>query len=329
VNASAEFDPETLLPTYRIHMGVPGSSGATWVAERMGLGEPVVARAQQLLDHEDRKLEALTRDLSELRQELEAERHLALEAREQSEAARSAYEARMAQLRNAREQALRAMKGELDLAFESARSELASVMRAVQKGTRPDGRAANRARQKLEAIETRTREVEERHQPEPESAVEVDWEQVAPGARLVLDGIAGEAVLVEGPDRRGRVVVRVGGARTELPAERVRRVLPKLKSAPRPVPRVEVDRGPAPDAVTPECDLRGMRVDEALDRAEAQLHKLLGTGVERVRFIHGHGTGALRSAIRQWLRDLPEVAQAEPGGDHEGGNGVTIATLAH
>ena len=131
VNASAEFDPDTLLPTYRIHMGVPGSSGATWVAERMGLGEPVIARAQQLLDHEDRKLEALTRDLSELRQELEAERHLTRDVRERTEAARSAYEARLAQLRSARERALEAMKGELDLAFESARRELASVMRAT------------------------------------------------------------------------------------------------------------------------------------------------------------------------------------------------------
>ncbi len=316
-------------PTYRVHVGVPGSSGATWVAERMGLEPRVVERARALLDGEDRRLEALTRSLSELRQELEAERHLTREVRERTEAARGAYEARLAQLRSARERALEAMKGELDLAFESARRELASVMRAVQKGARPDGRVANRARQKLQAIETRTREVEERHPPEPAAGSEVDWNELAPGARLLLDGIAGEAVLVETPDRRGRVVVRVGDARTELPAERVLRVLPAAKSAPRPATRVEVDRAPAPEAQTPECDLRGMRVEEALDRAEAQLHKLLGTGVERVRFIHGHGTGALRGAIRSWLRDLPEVAKAEPGGDHEGGNGVTIATLAH
>ena len=127
-------------------------------------------------------------------------------------------------------------------------------------------------------------------------------------------------------------MVRVGGSRTELPARRVLRVLSDAEVAsarPAAVSRVVVERQPEPDQSTPECDLRGLRVDEALDRAERHLQRVLGHGVERVRFIHGHGTGALRSAIRAWLRDLPHVSGVEPGGDHDGGNGVTIAVLRH
>ncbi|HXX48991.1 MAG TPA: endonuclease MutS2, partial [Myxococcota bacterium] len=144
-NASAEFDPDTLLPTFRIHLGQPGSSGAMWVAQRMGLPDAVVERGRELLDREDSRLEALTRGLSELRQELDAERRLALRMREESEASRAAYEARLAVLRSAREQALAAMKADLEAAFKRARAEIAHVVRGLQRGDVAPGPAANRA----------------------------------------------------------------------------------------------------------------------------------------------------------------------------------------
>ena len=77
-----------------------------------------------------------------------------------------------------------------------------------------------------------------------------------------------------------------------------------------------------------DCDLRGLRVDEALERADAALQRLLGRGGGRVVFIHGHGTGALRDAIRAWLRAMPGIESFAPGDPREGGNGVTVATLA-
>ncbi len=333
-NASAEFDAETLQPTYRITMGAPGSSGATWVAARMGLSPLVIQRAQALLDSEDRKLEALTRNLSELRQQLETEQRQAQEGHERSESARAAYEARLEQLRGAREQALAAMKSDLEDAFRGAREELGAVMRAVQSGKEQRGeggagRAANLAYDELRAIEERTAEVESEHMPPEPVRQIVDWKHVEPGARLELEGIRGEALLLEAPDRRGRVVVRVGGARTELPSRRVLRVLEQLPAQRPRTPAPEVERTPDPEELLPECDLRGLRVDEALDRAEAHLHGVLGRGIDRVRFIHGHGTGALRNAIRVWLQRAPGVASFSPGDEHEGGNGVTIASLSH
>ena len=142
-NASAEFDPETLLPTFRIHLGQPGSSGAMWAAQRMGLDAPIVERARELMDREDSRLEALTRGLSELRQELEAERRLALRMREESETARGAYETRLAALRGAREQALAAMKADLESAFTRARAEIAHVVRDAAARRRGEGARAD------------------------------------------------------------------------------------------------------------------------------------------------------------------------------------------
>jgi DNA mismatch repair protein MutS2 len=328
VNASAEFDRETLLPSYRIQLGVPGSSGATWVAERMGLATPVVERARELLDREDRKLEALTRSLSELRQELEAERTLAARAREESEGKRAELETRLETLRGAREQALAAMKGELEVAYRSAREEIASVVRDLQRGGGSAGRTANRAQQRLRRVQEATREVE-RAQPVPRPAP-FDWDRVEVGARLHVRGFSGEATLLAPPDAHGRVELRLGGVRLSIERDRVSGLAAPVQKPPE-TPRRNVDVSRAPDSERPgsECDLRGLRVDEALDRADAHLHHLLGTGETHVTFIHGHGTGALRNAIREWLRHLPEVAELRPGAPEQGGNGVTVATLTH
>lgn len=331
-NASAAFDVDTLLPTYRVHLGVPGSSGATFVAERMGVAPAVVERARALLDREDRRLEALTRGLSELRQELEGERRLVDEVRRQTEGVRAEYEARLATLRSAREQALAAMKADLETAYRSAKREIGDVVRALQRGGAAAGPAANRAQRRLGEIRRRTEQVEGAHADvlprEPEPAL--DWGALAPGARLRLRGVRGEAVLVELPDRRGRVAVRVGGARMTVAAARVSGVASGEPPAvpPSASPAVEVERS-ADAAPGLECDLRGLRVDEALDRAQGHLDRLLGGGQRRIRFIHGHGTGALRSAVRAWLRERPEVADFEPGSPAEGGNGVTVVTLVH
>ena len=329
-NASAEFDPDTLLPTFRIHVGQPGSSGAMWAAQRMGLDEAVVERARELMDREDSRLEALTRGLSELRQELEAERRLALRMREESEAARSAYETRLAALRGAREQALAAMKADLESAFTRARAEIAHVVRGLQRGDTSPGPAANRAQAELSRIRERTQAVEIAY-AEPETELPraaVSDSALVAGARIELAGVRPIAVVLEAPDKRGRIAVRVGAARTVVARERVLRVLGPDAPKARPSGYVSLQRESDDAPAQLDCDLRGLRVDEALERADAALQRLLGRGGGRVTFIHGHGTGALRDAIRAWLRAIPGVEKFEPGGPREGGNGVTVATLA-
>jgi DNA mismatch repair protein MutS2 len=327
LNASAEFDRETLLPTYRIHLGMPGSSGASWVAERMGVSADVVERSRALMDQDDRKLEALTRTLSELRQELEAERQIASRVREETESVRGEYEERLSTLRTAREKALASMKADVEEAFRGARAEIARVVRALQRGDRADGRAANEARDALEQIRRRTEEATrgEEKAPPPAPRESVDWERLRPGDHVEIEGVSGEAALVEGPDRRGRVTVRIGGIRSVVQGDRVIRA---RRAPARRAAAIDVERAPEAYSVREECDLRGLRVDEALERADAHLQRALGTTLRRVVFIHGHGTGALREAVRCWLGELPYIGGFEPGAPNEGGNGVTVALLS-
>jgi DNA mismatch repair protein MutS2 len=333
MNASAEYDPETLAPTYRVRIGAPGSSGAVWVAGRMGVPAGVIERAQALLDREDRKLEALTRSLSELRQELLAEHRATRAAREQSTALQDEYEARLARLHRAREHALEEMRSDLEVAFQQARGEIAAVMRDLQRTPKPDGRAANEAHQKLVTLRQRVALEEREHRPPLAPAGAVDWVGVRPGALLEIAGLAGRAQLLDGPDRRGQIHVRAGSSRARVSRSRVVRVLslgapaPAARSATGGASHIAIDRSEAPPGQSPACDLRGLRVDEALDRAEAHLYAVLGTGARSVRFIHGHGTGALRGALREWLKAAPGVVGYAPAPQADGGNGVTIASL--
>jgi DNA mismatch repair protein MutS2 len=151
--------------------------------------------------------------------------------------------------------------------------------------------------------------------------------QLVPGARVELHGLAGEAVVLEAPDQRGRVAVRSGSARSIVPLARVARVLGPRPAAARAIrTRVGIERA-APEPGATECDLRGLRVDEALDRADAHLQSHLGLGGAEIVFIHGHGSGALRDAVRGWLRGVAEVAELRSGAPAEGGNGVTVVRL--
>jgi DNA mismatch repair protein MutS2 len=254
---------------------------------------------------------------------------MAQRVRAESEAARENYERRIEGLRRSREAQLAGMKAELEVAFKAARAEIAAVVRSLQRGGDHEpldgaerGRAANRAHKRLREIARVSSEAERVHARDAPPSVAA--EELVPGTRVELRGIAGEAVVLEPPDRRGRLAVRSGSARSVVPLERVVRVLGRSPRAEGRA-RYSIERMPTPG--TAECDLRGLRVDEALDRADAHLQAHLGLGGAELVFIHGHGSGALRDAVRGWLRGVPGISELRSGAPGEGGNGVTVVRL--
>jgi DNA mismatch repair protein MutS2 len=331
-NASVEFDPETLAPTYRLRMGIPGASSATAVAARMGLRSDVVERAIGLLEREDRQLDRMLSELAAARSALEAERREAEHLREQTEAVRAEYGRRLARLQERRDELYRAMRDDLDRAFREAHGRVASVIAELQRGG--GARDAARAREQLQALEAQTRRAEARAGLSPAASVEalqpIDWRRARPGDAVRVGG-AGEGVLIALPDRRGRVAVRVGSARVEVPADRVGRAAgggdgeaPRRSGPPLAVVRAAAPEGEGGG----RCDLRGLRVDEALDRLLEALDRAVADGRPRLVVVHGIGSGALRRAVREHLADSHYVERFEDAGPDEGGDGATIAVLA-
>jgi DNA mismatch repair protein MutS2 len=331
-NASVELDPETLAPTYRLRMGIAGASSATAVAARMGMPGGVLDRANELLDHEDRRLDRMLTELSASRAALEREQREARRLRDESLAVRAEYRERVLRMRARRDELYRAMRDDLDRAFREAHGQVAGVIRDLQRAG--SARDAARARERLIELEASAQEsvaaavppLAEASAPEPEAALEpVDWRVARAGDAVALRE-GGSATLLALPDRRGRVAVRVGSARVLVPAERVAalRREPRLSG-----PRVafEPAGGDVVAGGTQRCDLRGLRVDEALERLAVELDRALAEGCDRLEIVHGVGTGALRRAVREHLSASPFVKQVVDAPADAGGDGATQAEL--
>ncbi len=335
-NASVEFDAETLAPTYRLRVGEPGSSSAAAVASRMGMPSDVLERADALQRREDRQLDRMLAELSASRATLESERRQMAELRAESEAVRDDYRARLERLQERRDDLYRSMRDDLDAAFKEAHQEVAGVIRELQGG--PTSQKAAAARERLVELEARARADEAaagvpRAPVRPPDAAPVDWRRARAGDTVRVSG-GREGVLLSLPDRRGRATVRVGAAKLVLPAEQIGQAAPgsaQTRAGAGDRVRVERARATGDDASlaggTSECDLRGLRVDEALDRLGELIDRAAADGRDAVRVVHGHGSGALRRAVRDQLAASPLVADLRAGGNDEGGEGATIATL--
>jgi DNA mismatch repair protein MutS2 len=341
-NASFDFDPETLAPTYRLQVGVPGVSSAIAVAMRMGLRGDVLERAGELLDRTDRRLERTLAELNTSRMRLEEQQHQVAKQRADLQTQGAELRGRLAELQARRDQHDSEMRRDLERRFRLAHDEVAGVIRELQRA--PSAREAERARRELLEIAERAREEQaamraEQRLPEPPPATAalapVDWRSAKPGDRI---GIVGGAigVLAALPDRRGRVAVQLGSARVLVPRERIG--VPRAGTAaserePDPVTRIAIDAvGMRPEDAparggADRCDLRGLRVDEALAELTRALDRAALMSRTRLCIVHGIGTGALRDAIRCQLEDSPYVARFGPAAPETGGEGVTEVLL--
>ncbi|MAI25631.1 MAG: hypothetical protein CMN75_06320 [Spirochaeta sp.] len=336
-NASVEFDDQTLAPTYRVKIGMPGSSSASAVAARMGMPSEVLERAEGLLARDDRRLDKMLSELSSRRAQLEAEQGAAARLRAEGEAARDEYRKRLEALQERRDRLFHSMRDDLDQAFKQAHHDVAQVIRDLQRG--PSSQQAAQARQQLIQLEETAADQESEagiaREPSPGRRLDpVDWRKISPGDRVALT-LGGEGVVESLPDRKGRVGVRVGGKKLMVPAESVGSTLESKQPGQEPSKkqRVSVERATPSETLGTlgggviECDLRGQRVTEALGRLREILDHATTDGRDGVRIIHGIGTGALRSAIREELALSHNTLEIETPDRSEGGEGVTLVHL--
>jgi len=313
-NASMEFDSNTLRPTFRLHIGLPGASNAFAIAERLGLDKSVLARADTHLSELHRSLERTLveaeRQRTELSSALEEARIAAADAVDATAGAQREAE----RVRDEAQRALRRARAEADELLLQARRALRQAEdardRAAKRNLVDDARAA------LAEAET-TRASVSAPQAVPVTV------PIAIGSPVHVEGVAEPGTLL-GIDDRGMADVAAGSLRLRVPATQLRPA-PESNDVPIRSDR-PVIRGSAP-SVPLQLDIRGARADEALEVLDRYLNDAAVAGIGRLRIIHGKGTGALRSAIRAALTGHPLVRSQEPAGPSEGGDGATIVTL--
>jgi DNA mismatch repair protein MutS2 len=335
-NASVEFHPETLEPTYRLRMGLPGASSATSIAARMGLDPRVIARANELLDREDRQLDRMLAELSVSRSALEAEKREIAQLRLETEAVRDEHREKLEKFQARRDKLFLEMRGDLEKSFREAHEQVAAAIRDLQRG---GAREAASARIKLQAISDAADAAQRDaglELPVASALNPIDWSRACAGDSVAILG-GGKGVLSALPDQRGRVTVRLGSARMLVPMERVGALEPSDGPKPtrREPPRISVTRaGPgnprtdASDEIgvdADRCDLHGLRVDEALDRLAYALDRAASAGRPSLAISHGRGTGTLRKVVREYLRDCPYISNFCSAAQQDGGDGVTLA----
>ena len=333
-NAALGFDPGTLEPTYRITPGVPGSSNALYIAGRLGLPTPILERARSLRGETGVDIEGLLVQIQAAKKEVEAERERCKRASEEVEAVQH----RLEQKRKDVERRERELKGKfrerLEEAFREALFELDRLRRQQDHGRGAPSIAAT-SKQVKAYRESLFSEKGPFHEPPPilEAESEVDWSKTGCGDTVYLPELQAEARILKTPDRKGTVVVEAKGFRMQVEADRVwnppvqKRVI-KAKQVDLPA-REEASWG-LDTAETPSseefhrCDLRGLTVEEALDRTSRLLDRGFREKTPRMILIHGLGKGVLRNAIRQCLSQVPYPISFRPGHREEGGDGVTV-----
>lgn len=323
-NASVEFDVETLRPTYRLLIGVPGKSNAFEISGRLGLQPEVINRARSFLSREEMRV-------ADLIENLETNQLLSEKDRQEAEKMKRLAQAKLVQL----EQKEQELKAKAQAVLHKAQAEaLEIVMRArreseaVLKEIRSLERQQDRtAQQDLEELRNKLKEQEsilEEEVYQEEEHGEIDPALLMPGDLVLIKRLNQKAQVLARPGSDGEVTVQAGIMKLTV---KVRDL--SWAEGERPEKRRqrtgagEIYASKARE-IRNELDLRGMTVYEALAATEKYLDDAILSGLPTATIIHGKGTGALRSAVSELLKGHRLVESSRLGGYHEGGAGVTV-----
>ena len=329
MNASVEFDLETLAPTYRISIGLPGSSNALAIAERLGLPRDVVEVARGSIDPERAHAESLLAEIQRERAAAEDARRAELLARKEAEEIRLGLEEKLDALEEEREQILANARAEAEEELSRIRQLLAHAGRRIER-QKPEAAA-----EKVAAAEA----VAETLKPPPPSPGRrrrkggdlILPEEIQPGDIVWVRGLGRFGEALSSPDDKGEVEIRLGSLHSTVPLKKVEKVQRMPKSATKAhVPVVTAGSvTPPPTSVPMELHIRGALVDQVLPDLDKYLDDAFRAGLPWVRIVHGKGTGALAKAVRGMLASHPLVKDYAVAPREEGGEGVTIAHLGN
>ena len=340
VNASVDLDPGTLEPTYHVTLGLPGRSYALTIAARLGIPQEVIDDARTGISPMEQATEGLLQELQQERRVVEELRNEAEIAKMDSARKQSELDAQLADVEAAKanlvEESRQELQGRIgDILDRLARAERSLEASELRQDAEARVRAAARvewqSRQQMQGHRNEIREVQRELDSASWSPIEVErthWqESLKEGDRVYIRGIAQPVEVISPADNQEKIEVLLGTMRAKIPVYQLERQADADPAA--ASQGVYLNRStnkPPRRGISTELDLRGLRVDEALSRVDEALNDASLDGANFVRLIHGKGTWALRNAIREYLIGHPLVISAEDG-EGAGGDGITVAEL--
>ena len=330
INASCEFDVETLRPTYRLLIGIPGKSNAFAISRKLGLSEQILKEADALVDKSDKDFEDVLSQLEQQRQQMESARQEAERLRQETEKIKQQSEQYHAELRKEREKAMEAARREAQMIIDDARTaanQAAEELKALRKQL-ADSADATGINQRQTQLRRNLNEAEEKlrgSQPQKERPKPTRGILVGDTVELLKLGTKASVIAI---NKDGTYQLQAGILKMSAKPDEIYLLEhedPYQAKGGRPK---HSGREMKLNAMPTEVDLRGMDAVEAVCVLERYLDEAMRSNLPQVRIIHGKGTGTLRAAVHQALKRNKFVKKFRLGMYGEGEDGVTIAEFA-
>lgn len=323
-NASVEFDIETLRPTYRLLIGVPGKSNAFEISKRLGLMEDVIVKAKEYMSEENLQFEDLIRDLQEKSIEANKDAREAKRIKAEAEELKKKYQDKMQKLEKIRDKAYEDARVEAKEIISNAKNEADEIVKAMRElekmgiGEGGRGRLEAERRKLKESLEEKEAALIKKRENKGE-----EIKNVILGMDAFLPSLNQRVIIISMPDNKGEVQVEAGIMKVNVKLKDLRKVNeePVKKEQKRREVKLNLK------SVESRIDLRGMDTEEACFRTDKYLDEAYMANLGEVTVVHGKGTGVLRKAINDMLKRHPHVKSYRLGVYGEGGDGVTIVTL--
>ena len=325
-NACCEFDVESLRPTYRLLIGIPGKSNAFAISSRLGLSDEIINAARTQISAEDKSFEDLLSDLEQSRVTIEKE-HLEIASyKREVEALKNKLEAKQEKIDQAKERILREANEQAREILQDAKNTADETIRAFQKaGPGASMKELEKARENLRGkISDKNEKLAVKNQQPAPSGVKASQLKPGESVRIVSMGLKGTVSTM--PDSKGNLFVQCGIIRTQTNIRDLVLIQEKDSSSPAKAGRTGSGkiRMSKSLSISAEINLLGKTVDEAMSMLDKYLDDAYLAHLSTVRIVHGKGTGALRNAVQNHLRKVKYVKSYRLGEYGEGDAGVTI-----
>lgn len=323
-NASVEFDTTTLSPTYKLIIGIPGLSNAIAVSSMLGLDNVLVDKAKDLLNNHRDISNTVVEKLQHTHHKLSVNLQETEDTRNEVEELKKEYEKKLTELKKDKNKTIKQIKSRFEGEMDRVKSEIKDILYNLRK--EKSEKIARRSYSRLANLESKFHKgVNELI--EAEKYEEIDWEIAKPHDVFMVKDLNQEVELLEMPDKNGNVFVLMGNIKTKMKKNKLavlnKSLMKKPNTPKKLIEPIEIKRY----SMSNTLDLRGFRVEEALDELEAYLDKASLYNLTPVFVIHGHGTGALKQCVRDFLSTSPYVCKFRPGENAEGGDGVSVIDI--
>ena len=333
-NASVEFNVQTLRPTYRLSIGIPGKSNAFEISRKLGLPEEIIEEASRRLSRDQVRFEDVISNAESQRQIAERERELAQQAREEMQRLRDETDRQRQELERQRESMLRKAREDARRVLQSAQRESEQIISELKR-QRAAG-AGNIKEHELAAMRGKLQSGLDAMSAMGEQPADAGkpLTSVKIGDYVEITHLGTSGTVASLPDQKGEVQVQAGPLKLKVPLKSLRAAKPPKKEKSKWTPALGKDSSKASAAVNirdrsvaTEIDVRGMNLEEAILAVDLYLDNAALQSLGEVYIIHGKGTGVLRAGIQDHLRRHPLVKSFRLGKYGEGEDGVTVVTL--